>query len=1098
MSNSQYTRLERLGIDDEVRNEGFSVLWNSADADADIVFLHGLQGHPEKTWCFGHSRTNNHCFWPRDILPRNFPKCRILTYGYDSHISHFFSGPANQTSIVGHAKSLLNDLESIRQEEKDRPIIFIAHSLGGLLLKEALRQAWQDDEEGDIHHIYESTMSAMFLGTPHRGSDLAEWGLILQKAVKAVRFDASDILLRDLRIDSATLDTLTDGFSKAYERRHFQIFTFREGQSLRIPSVSKTKVVKDVSATLGYAREIVDTINADHRNMCRFGSMSDQGYRKIKNALDKSMKALPGGIDGSRFRTALSDLDSAETRWRLQQVEPAFQGTFQWLFQNPELGFVDWLESEHGLYWIKGKPASGKSTLLKMAYVDHRTENSQSILKQRGFKCSTAAFFFHDRGSPTQKSFEGLLKAIIHRILTDIPELKPVVHKAWRQRLPRKNQHFTWTVEHLIVVFEKIIQQDILDVSILLFLDALDEYGGKYQDMVQFLERVFRATDRSPRTKVKVCATSRPEQIFLDNFIDVPGFWIHDHTTADIGMVVDIEFEANARLMRCLYHGTDDQKLAIMELRNKILSNAEGVFLWVRLILEELLTEFTDGASLEQIFDELTKLPTDLTKYYKYLVEKRIRQKYASETRIMFELVKCANRPMILSDFLLAFRFATQDNLDTRSTRITTTLDEAKRLIRSRCGGLVELRPLDPVVSLKTYENAPLMDSQPDDDTMGCIYDRTVLSDQKLRCYRVQFLHQTVKAFATASRTVTLEAQGQSESGYLYITKLCLLAIRDSAFDTTNISFQSDFIYYLRFTECNTSESLSRYLVQVDSSRVVKAITPWTSTHYLPSISDYTSLAILADLPRLLEERLPLESGDQTSKLFSLFCKYLERLWDKCPRQVATLLLKHSTCDDIVWNSVINFLKVVKRGESAVSLPNLRRMELLRLVLESGANPNIMIHIKNDMSNGWTPLDYAVGCYTISLDTLYNTRTEDLSRKEFYLHRLAVAQFLLNRGAKMSGAFRTSCNWQISAEAAHVVHDLGVPIDDRLPYPWNMLKHGSAGTGENVDSSLNAHLDNFYSIREVARENQATWLAYGAQQVYNAASWLFNVRHDKP
>lgn len=275
-----------------------------------IVLIHGLQGHPAKTWCHGPynglapSRLDSKgpdkkrecCFWPSDILPTHFPACRILTYGYDSHISHFFTGSSNQTSIGGHARSLLNDLEALRQAEPRRPVVFIAHSLGGLLLKEALRQAWQSDEDEDagIYGIYESTTATIFLGTPHRGSDLAEWGLMLRRAVKAVRFDTSDVLLKDLRVESTMLDTINDSFARIHEKRKFQIFSFREGKALSILFLKKGKVVKDASATLGYAREIADTINSDHRRMCQFSGINDPGYVKIRNSVNKALKALPG------------------------------------------------------------------------------------------------------------------------------------------------------------------------------------------------------------------------------------------------------------------------------------------------------------------------------------------------------------------------------------------------------------------------------------------------------------------------------------------------------------------------------------------------------------------------------------------------------------------------------------------------------------------------------------------------------------------------------------------------------------------------------------------------------------------------------------
>jgi hypothetical protein len=75
-------------------------------------------------------------YWPEDLLSKDFEDVRILTYGYDSQVSHFFKGPANQNNINAHGRSLLNALELYRRQDPRRRLIFIVHSLGGLILKE--------------------------------------------------------------------------------------------------------------------------------------------------------------------------------------------------------------------------------------------------------------------------------------------------------------------------------------------------------------------------------------------------------------------------------------------------------------------------------------------------------------------------------------------------------------------------------------------------------------------------------------------------------------------------------------------------------------------------------------------------------------------------------------------------------------------------------------------------------------------------------------------------------------------------------------------------------------------------------------------------
>ena len=67
---------------------------------------------------------------------KDFPNVRVLTYGYDSQVSKFFKGPANQSGILAHGESLMHALEVQRRGCRQRPILFLVHSLGGIILKQ--------------------------------------------------------------------------------------------------------------------------------------------------------------------------------------------------------------------------------------------------------------------------------------------------------------------------------------------------------------------------------------------------------------------------------------------------------------------------------------------------------------------------------------------------------------------------------------------------------------------------------------------------------------------------------------------------------------------------------------------------------------------------------------------------------------------------------------------------------------------------------------------------------------------------------------------------------------------------------------------------
>lgn len=98
---------------------------------ASIVAVHGLNpknkaDHAKETW------TSGKILWLRDFLSPKRPDARILLFGYNSDVR----SSNNTMHIDDHARNLLNQLERKRKDDPQRPLIFIAHSLGGLVVKQ--------------------------------------------------------------------------------------------------------------------------------------------------------------------------------------------------------------------------------------------------------------------------------------------------------------------------------------------------------------------------------------------------------------------------------------------------------------------------------------------------------------------------------------------------------------------------------------------------------------------------------------------------------------------------------------------------------------------------------------------------------------------------------------------------------------------------------------------------------------------------------------------------------------------------------------------------------------------------------------------------
>ena len=161
-----------------------------------IIVVHGLNGDIYKTWTEGDR------LWLQDFLPLSIPEARIFTFGYNAGLAFSVS----TSKIDGFAQHLLEQLWACRRDFPDarRPIIFICHSLGGLVFKQTMiiaheRSDWYESLSRDVCGV-------MFMDTPHRGSDLTFRSKFFRSIADTITLgDIRTRLLKDLEPKSDTL-----------------------------------------------------------------------------------------------------------------------------------------------------------------------------------------------------------------------------------------------------------------------------------------------------------------------------------------------------------------------------------------------------------------------------------------------------------------------------------------------------------------------------------------------------------------------------------------------------------------------------------------------------------------------------------------------------------------------------------------------------------------------------------------------------------------------------------------------------------------------------------------------------------------------------
>jgi hypothetical protein len=259
---------------------------------------------------------------------------------------------------------------------------------------------------------------------------------------------------------------------------------------------------------------------------------------------------------------------------RENQIHEAYANTYQWIFDNPGAesqpwdSFVEWLENGSGIYWVNGKAASGKSTLMR--YISHHPQMHTHLKEWVGQSgLHIGRFYFWNSGIPEQRSQAGLLRTLLFDHLLQDPDLIPVAFprlwtklysdevrnfylensdgmsrsahtQTWNESL-RSDQNWVdqpgsikdWSLNSLMDALTLLIEQCSTRSNICLYVDGLDEYEGDHMVIATLFKRIVVSSN------VKVCVSSRPLLTFSDSFKDSPSLRLQDLTEKDITYYID-------------------------------------------------------------------------------------------------------------------------------------------------------------------------------------------------------------------------------------------------------------------------------------------------------------------------------------------------------------------------------------------------------------------------------------------------------------------------------------------------------------------------------------------------------------------------------
>ncbi|UKZ76859.1 hypothetical protein TrVFT333_004574 [Trichoderma virens FT-333] len=663
----------------------------------DIIFVHGLGGSSRMTWTKDHNLDN---FWPLKFLPHEpeIGDARIMTFGYNAKFKPGSSG-SSTISVLDFAKELLYDLKYATDESSPeledlrlghKPIIFLAHSMGGLIVKEAYMQGKDDPEYAAI---IKAISSIIFLSTPHRGTNLAE---TLNRILRVSLVAKPMQFISELTSGSQTLQKLNESFRHVAEK--LQIISFYETRPTPIiKSATSIMVLEKESSVLGYPGEISKPLDADHNGVCKYDGPDDPRYITIRNAL-KSLVAKSNHKEGREHtaRHASSDSSSSSSssfnasdryhyrggsrRASTKEVEATNApgtaeaakenlGNYLSSAESPNQDFNffrdRWTQpSLHSLargrsnnphvLWLQGNAAGGKS-IMSSFIIDK--------LARGGLPCYYFFFRFNDQ---KKRSIGTLLRSLAAQMANSIPayayKLLDVASVTTDLKAADFRSIWQWFFKDTLFALGEEVENPIYWV-----MDGLDE-ADTPSSLIRLLADIDAASVKIP---LRVLIVSRKTHdlssafVRLGKRIDMDTIWIEGNRQdllAYVEQEMDFTEESEYR----------DQVVA------QLLERTGGNFLWLHLAVHKI-NQCHTKLDVERALEDL---PSGMHELYDRMALLVQNQPKASDRRLGQSILgwaTCARRSLSIEEL--------KDALG--GTSDMREIVEIHRTVEDLCGGFV-------------------------------------------------------------------------------------------------------------------------------------------------------------------------------------------------------------------------------------------------------------------------------------------------------------------------------------------------------------------------------------------------------------------------
>ncbi|KAK5707469.1 hypothetical protein LTR97_000003 [Elasticomyces elasticus] len=375
---------------------------------------------------------------------------------------------------------------------------------------------------------------------------------------------------------------------------------------------TNVQVLREEICKLGIGnRASVDQLSAKLSSLSlatnnRIGTAERNMHRRFDRVERRTQQSRDDQQQQQNHERFLSSLFFPEIDQRRSTVKAAYPDTFQWIFDvpgaddsivpsaRPTAGFGSWLRADASVYWISGKAGSGKSTLLAFILNDSRTREALQLWSPV-LPVHLLSFFFWRAGSELQKSVLGLLRSLLYQLSQCVPTAIGLIVRELDISLVRLP---TWTEKTLMDAI-KVAMSAATGSRFCMLVDGLDELVGDYDGLVDLV------LDVQALENVKCCVSSRPEIELYARLVECQRLQLQDLNRSDISALV------STRLA----------DVGLGFLREAIVGEASGVFLWAVLVTQSVVKGYRSGDDWQVLHDRLKHMPKGLEALFARMVD---------------------------------------------------------------------------------------------------------------------------------------------------------------------------------------------------------------------------------------------------------------------------------------------------------------------------------------------------------------------------------------------------------------------------------------------------------------------------------------------